>query len=77
MVSGELLLLVMLGADLTPMQRDVLIDLTLLERSMDEIAFHYGVTRNAVSQAAARGRQKIARKLERDRIRAEFRARAA
>ncbi len=60
--NGELALLVVLGAKLTPMQLDVFLDVHLLGRSTTALAPEYGCSRSAVHQAEQRAKVKLAQK---------------
>ncbi len=60
--NGELALLVVLGAKLTPMQLDVFLDRALLGRSPSALAPEYGCSRSAIHQAEQRAKAKLAQK---------------
>lgn len=63
-MNPEDLLLAVLGAKLTPLQRDVLLDLTLRDGLYPrDLAVEYGVSRQRISQVWCAARRKIVKSL--------------
>lgn len=58
-MNPEDLLLAVLAAKLTPLQRDVLLDMTLLEGRSEDVAVRYGVSRQRISQVWVLARRKV------------------
>jgi DNA-directed RNA polymerase specialized sigma24 family protein len=58
-VNPEDLLCAVLAARLTPMQSDVLLDVTLLDATHAELALKYGVSRSRIGQVLQRAREKV------------------